>query len=127
MASEKAQILVVEDDKDSREMLKTMLQTGGDDCTVTAVGTGAEALDLIAGSHFDLFVLDIWLPGMDGFTLCRRLREKFTTSPIIFFSAMVRPNDRHYGIAAGATEFLVKPNDIGIFVDTVKRLLNGGG
>lgn len=126
MAFDRSRILLVDDDKDSREMLKMLLQTPENGYSITAVGTGAEALALIARSPFDLFILDIWLPGMDGFTLCRRLREKFTTAPIIFFSAMVRPNDRHYGIAAGATEFLVKPNDLGIFVETVERLLNGG-
>jgi two-component system response regulator RegX3 len=91
-----------------------------------AVGTGAEALAINAKNSFDLYVLDIWLPGMDGFELCRRIRERGSTKPIMFFSAMVRPDDRKYGLAAGANEFLVKPNDLDIFTDTVERLLKDG-
>jgi len=117
------QILCVDDDKDSREMLNTLLRNADDAFAVTSVETGAEALALTARTSFDLFVLDIWLPGMDGFELCRRIREKNPAKPIIFFSAMVRPDDRKYGLAAGANEFLVKPNDLDIIVDSIERLL----
>ncbi len=117
-------ILCVEDDKDSREMMQTLLRSADKNYSVTAVGTGAEALELSTRNQFDLYILDIWLPGMDGFEICRRIREKGSTKPIIFFSAMVRPDDRKYGLDAGANEFLVKPNDLDIFVETVERLLN---
>ncbi|MBA2333732.1 MAG: response regulator [Blastocatellia bacterium] len=119
-------ILCVEDDKDSREMIQYLLRNAEKNYTVMAVGTGAEALAINAKNSFDLYVLDIWLPGMDGFELCRRIRERGSTKPIMFFSAMVRPDDRKYGLAAGANEFLVKPNDLDIFTDTVERLLKDG-
>ena len=124
MAHPAPRILCVEDDKDSREMIQTLLRNAGKNYSVTAVGTGAEALSLNTKNPFDLYILDIWLPGMDGFELCRRIRERGSTKPIIFFSAMVRPDDRKYGLAAGANEFLVKPNDLDIFAETVERLLN---
>jgi two-component system, OmpR family, response regulator MprA len=127
MTVERSRVLCVEDDKDSREMIKRLLSASEAGIEVTSVGTGAEALALIARDCFDLFVLDIWLPGMDGFELCRRMRDKGVRSPIIFFSAMVRPNDRNYGLAAGANEFLVKPNDLDVFVETVERLLSSDG
>jgi DNA-binding response OmpR family regulator len=63
---------------------------------------------------------------MDGLGLCRRLRERGRTQPIIFFSAMVQSTDRHYVIAAGADDFLVKPNDLDNFLPTVKRLIGVG-
>ena len=91
---------------------------------MTAVETAAEALVLDAKSPFDLYVLDIWLPGMDGVSLCRRLRERGRTQPIVFFSAMVKPTDRHFVMAAGADEFLVKPKDIDLFLPTVEKLLD---
>jgi CheY-like chemotaxis protein len=116
-------ILVVEDNRDSREMLRTLLSETGDDYQVTAVETAAEALALDGRNPFDLYVLDIWLPGMDGLGLCRRLRERGRTQPIIFFSAMVQTTDRHYVLASGANEFLVKPRDLDNFLPTVARLL----
>lgn len=116
-------ILVVEDNRDSRDMVRTLLSESGDNYEVTAVETAAEALALDGRKPFDLYVLDIWLPGMDGLSLCRRLRERGRTQPIIFFSAMVQTTDRHYVLAAGADEFLVKPKDIDNFLPTVARLL----
>ena len=116
-------ILVVEDNRDSRDMVRTLLSESGDNYEVTAVETAAEALALDGKKAFDLYVLDIWLPGMDGLGLCRRLRERGRTQPIIFFSAMVQTTDRDYVLAAGADEFLVKPKDIDNFLPTVARLL----
>lgn len=117
-------ILCVEDDRDARQMMKVMLEQSDPHYSVTTVGTAAEALDISARKPFDLYVLDIWLPGMDGMSLCRRLRERRVSAPIIFFSAMVRPSDKEYGLAAGANEFLVKPADLDKFTSTVARLLD---
>lgn len=116
-------VLVVEDNRDSREMVRTLLSDPGYGYAVTAVETAAEALDLDARETFDIYILDIWLPGMDGLSLCRRLRERKRTQPIIFFSAMVQPTDRDYVMAAGANEFLIKPRDIDKFLPTVAHLL----
>jgi DNA-binding response OmpR family regulator len=104
-------------------MLQTLLTESGYEFKVDAVETAAEALVLDGKGPFDLYVLDIWLPGMDGLGLCRRLRERGRSQPIIFFSAMVQPTDRDYVLAAGANDFLVKPNDIDRFIPTVADLL----
>jgi DNA-binding response OmpR family regulator len=117
-------ILIVEDNRDSRDMLKELLLTEDEKYTVTAVETAAEALVLDGKKPFDLYVLDIWLPGMDGVGLCRRLRERGRQQPIVFFSAMVQPSDKEYVLKAGANEFLVKPRDLDKFIPTVRRLLN---
>ena len=116
MTDPSKRILCVEDDRDAREMITIMLRQANS-------GSAAEALDLSGRKPFDLYVLDIWLPGMDGMSLCRRLRDRGYKTPIIFFSAMVRPKDREYGLAAGADEFLVKPADLDRFLPTVARLL----
>lgn len=118
-----SRIIVVEDNRDSREMIRTLLAESGNNYEVEAVETAAEALVLDARHPFDLYVLDIWLPGMDGLGLCRRLRDRGRQQPIIFFSAMVQPTDRDYVLAAGANEFLVKPRDIDRFLPTVASLL----
>jgi CheY-like chemotaxis protein len=104
-------------------MVKTLLSESGSDYDVTAVETAAEALMLDGKTPFDIYILDIWLPGMDGLGLCRRLRERGRTQPIVFFSAMVQTTDREYVLASGANEFLVKPRDIDKFLPTVARLL----
>jgi CheY-like chemotaxis protein len=119
-----ARILVVEDNRDSREMVRTLLNESGNEFDVTAVETAAEALFLDGQSPFDLYILDIWLPGMDGLGLCRRLRERGRTQPIVFFSAMVQSTDRQYVLSAGADEFLVKPKDLDNFIPTIQRLLD---
>lgn len=116
-------VLVVEDNRDSRDMVRTLLTSSITEIDVTAVETAAEALVLDAKRPFDLYVLDIWLPGMDGLGLCRRLRERGRRQPIVFFSAMVQPTDRHYVLAAGANEFLVKPQDFDRFLPTVRNFL----
>lgn len=124
MTGQKARILCVEDNRDSREMMATLLRETNQDYDVTAVETAAEALALNGKNGFDLYILDIWLPGMDGVDLCRRLRERGVTKPIMFFSAMgVQAKDKDYVLAAGADEFLVKSVDLDRFTETVDKLL----
>ncbi|HUR98744.1 MAG TPA: response regulator [Pyrinomonadaceae bacterium] len=127
MSEAKARILCVEDNRDSREMIATLLRQSNQNYQVTAVETAAEALALNGREKFDLYILDIWLPGMDGVELCRRLRERGITEPIMFFSAMgVQQKDKDYVLASGANEFLVKSVDIDRFTETVEKLLSGG-
>lgn len=124
MSELRTRILCVEDNRDSREMISTLLRQTNGDYDITAVETAAEALELDGKIKFDLYILDIWLPGMDGVELCRRLRERGVTKPIMFFSAMgVQAKDRDYVLAAGADEFLVKTIDLDRFTETVERLL----
>lgn len=126
MPEAKASILCVEDNRDSREMIATLLRETNKNYQVTAVETAAEALALNGKSQFDLYILDIWLPGMDGVELCRRLRERGVKKPIMFFSAMgVQEKDRDYVLSAGADEFLVKSIDLDRFTRTVDKLLAG--
>ena len=124
MSESRTRILCVEDNRDSREMIATLLRQANGGYDVTAVETAAEALALDGKTKFDLYILDIWLPGMDGVELCRRLRERGVTKPIMFFSAMgVQAKDRDYVLAAGADEFLVKSIDLDRLTETVERLL----
>ena len=124
MTEKKSRILCVEDNRDSREMIATLLQQTDSDYEVTAVETAAEALALNGQAKFDLYILDIWLPGMDGVDLCRRLRERGVKTPIMFFSAMgVQQKDKDFMLAAGANEFLVKSVDMDRFIDIVRDLL----
>jgi DNA-binding response OmpR family regulator len=124
MSDQEIRILCVEDNRDSRDVLKRLLESSNDKYRITAVETAAEAVALDSRAAFDLYILDIWLPGMDGVDLCRRLRDRGRTAPILFYSAMgVQPADRDYVLAAGADAFLVKSVDIDILLPTVESLL----
>jgi CheY-like chemotaxis protein len=113
-------VLCVDDDEDSRVMLGALLSFF--DVEVKAVGDAVQALELIESECFDLYLLDAWLPAIDGFELCRRLRMLDPIKPILFFSGAAYETDMQRGIQAGATDYLVKP-DIGGLLDSITRFL----
>lgn len=102
------QVLYVDDDADSREMLSTLLKFRRID--TKAVGTAAQALSLSQTERFDLYLLDGWLPDLDGFELCRQLRSNDPDTPILFFSSAAYEADRTRGLEAGANAYLTKPD-----------------
>jgi DNA-binding response OmpR family regulator len=85
-----------------------------------AVATADQALSLIQAEHFDLYMLDGWLPENDGFELCRRMRALDPHIPILFFSGAAYEADKKRGIEAGADAYLTKPN-IDELLGTVKQ------
>jgi CheY-like chemotaxis protein len=117
-------ILFIDDNEDSCELLAMMLSTDGGEYKTTTTASPFEALSLISEKDFDLLVVDYQLPGMTGVELCRRVRENDKQTPILFFTGMAHPSDRDVAMAAGATSYLVKPNDLDKFTDTVKQLIN---
>jgi len=103
-------ILVVDDDLALLECVSTTLESAG--FTVVAVAGGAEALELVRGSEPpDLVVLDVQLPGMSGYEICRELRDEFGAGlPILFLSGFrTEALDRVAGLLVGADDYLVKP------------------
>ena len=116
-------ILVVDDDKDTRELIEFLLRQEAKGYDLTIVGTAEEAVDLIADRSFDLYIFDYKLPEMSGIELSRYVRRSDNKTPIIFFSAMAYSRDKENAIKAGATEYLVKPNDLDKLAATVNRLI----
>ena len=100
-------ILVVEDEASISDVVATALRFQGH--SVTQADHGLTGLDLALGSEFDLIVLDVMLPGMDGFEICKRLRERGRLSPVLFLSARDQPEDRVGGFLSGADDYLTKP------------------
>jgi two-component system, OmpR family, response regulator MprA len=100
-------VLVVEDDGPIRRMLERTLVAEG--YGVSSVGDGGAALAAIEQSVPDLLVLDIGLPGVDGLSVCRRLRDKGLALPILLLTARDAVADRVAGLDAGADDYLVKP------------------
>ena len=118
--STRPRVLCVDDDEDSRVMLVTLLKHAF--IEAKAVGTAAQALSLIQAEHFDLYMLDGWLPEIDGFELCRRLRAFDSRTPILFFSGAAYEADKQKGFEAGADDYVVKPN-ISELVRSVKQFM----
>jgi DNA-binding response OmpR family regulator len=105
-------VLCVDDDEDSREMLSTLLNFWR--IETKGVGTATQALSLIQAERFDLYLLDAWLPDLDGFELCRRMRDFDPHTPILFFSGAAYDADKKRGIEAGANAYVIKPDVEGL-------------
>jgi DNA-binding response OmpR family regulator len=108
----RARVLCVDDDEDSRDMLSTLLRFSR--IEAKAVATAAQALSLIQAERFDLYLLDAWLPDLDGFELCRRMRDFDPHTPILFFSGAAYDDDKQRGIEAGANAYVTKPDVDGL-------------
>ena len=125
-SSPSARILCVDDNKDSCDLIDFMLREDDESYRLTFVRTAEEALDLLDKQAFDLYILDYKLPGMSGIDLCSRIRRRDSETPIMFFSAMAYQHQREAATAAGATEYLVKPNDLDRFPQAVRKRLEEG-
>lgn len=99
-------ILVVEDEKDLRDILKTRLEKH---YSVDACGDGEEALDYFRVYTYDIIVLDIMLPKLDGISVLRHIRNSGSNVPVLLLTAKSGIEDRVTGLDAGADDYLVKP------------------
>jgi two-component system, OmpR family, phosphate regulon response regulator PhoB len=107
MAGEK--VLVIEDDEPIAKLVKYNLEKAGFFCFTVA--SGEESFPLLENSSFDLVILDIMLPQMDGFEVCKRIRQnpRLVSLPIIMLSARGEEIDRVVGLELGADDYMVKP------------------
>jgi len=113
-------ILVVEDELSLQETLAYNLKRQGYE--VETSGNGLEALEIARSAHPDMILLDIMLPGMDGFEVCRVLRQEMTT-PILMLTARDDEIDRVVGLEVGADDYLTKPFSMRELMARVKALL----
>ena len=114
-------LLVVEDDANTRKLLCALLERGGYRPHVAA--NGLEALDLMEKRRFDLIVLDLMMPGMDGYRLCEELRGAGDTIPILMLTAAQDIEDKRNGFLAGTDDYLTKPFDEQELLLRIKALL----
>ncbi|MBA1272495.1 response regulator transcription factor [Stutzerimonas azotifigens] len=115
-------ILVIEDNRDILANVLDYLQLKG--YGVDCAQDGLSGLHLAATEHYDLIVLDIMLPGIDGYQLCRRLREDARRdTPIIMLTARDTLDDRLLGLNAGADDYLVKPFALSELVARIEAVL----
>lgn len=114
-----ADIIVVEDNEEIGGLLQDFLIAEGYDAYLAV--TGEEGLEVFSAEGARLFILDIMLPGMDGFAVCSKIREKDNT-PIIIVSAKDSKEDKLNGILLGADDYIEKPYDIDILLAKVKGI-----
>jgi two-component system alkaline phosphatase synthesis response regulator PhoP len=100
-------ILIVEDESHIALGIKDNLELEGYEAEIAP--TGPDALDRYRGSSFDLIILDVMLPGMDGLSVCDRIRKEGGRLPILFLTARDRDLDRIKGLEAGGDDYLTKP------------------
>jgi two-component system cell cycle response regulator len=118
-------VLVVDDSPYNVKLLEAQLRIDRYE-VVTAFG-GEEALTKMAQRTPDLVLLDVMMPEMDGYEVCRRIRDNPRTAhlPVVMVTALDKPSDKEDGLAAGADDFLVKPVDLDTLLGVMRRLLRG--
>lgn len=118
-------VLIVEDSLAQREMITDLLKASG--LTVTHATDGLEALEAIKEEPPNLVVLDIVMPKMNGYEVCRRLKSNPKTQnvPVVMCSSKGEEFDRYWGMKQGADAYIAKPFQPTELVGTVKQLLRG--
>jgi DNA-binding response OmpR family regulator len=116
-------ILIIEDDPAVLRAMSFMLEKEGYE--VLTATNGLEGLTKAKGENPDLLILDVMLPGIDGFEICHRLRAESQTAqlPILMLSAKGQAADKAMGLQVGANEYLTKPVERLVLLDKVKALL----
>jgi two-component system, OmpR family, response regulator RpaA len=120
---EEAHILVVDDDEIVARTIERSLRAGG--FQVSVVHSGVEALQTARRNHPDLLVLDVLMPGMDGYEVCRQIRKDplLEDLPVLFLTAKGKEEDRIMGLRAGADDYLSKPFNLDELFLRVRAIL----
>jgi len=119
-----ARILVVEDEAHLAEGIRFNLELEGYEVELIGDGeAGCARLTGGGGPALDLVILDVMLPGMDGFSVARRMREASNYTPVLMLTAKTLPQDVVQGIEAGADDYLPKPFDLSVLLARIKSLL----
>ncbi len=122
MADKNASILLVEDEENLQEALKLNLELEGYE--VTCVGDGATALKKVKEAYFDLVLLDVMLPELDGFDVSEHIRLNNIETPILMLSARSGSADRVTGLKKGADDYLTKPFNLEELLLRVEKLID---
>jgi DNA-binding response OmpR family regulator len=120
-STEFMKILIVEDEQHIADGLRFNLEAEGYEAEIA--NDGETALDVLSNSKFDAIVLDVMLPGVDGFQVARTIRDRKDYTPILMLTARGRPEDVLRGFEAGTDDYLPKPFDLNIFIARLNGLL----
>ncbi|MEQ1883497.1 MAG: response regulator transcription factor [Bryobacteraceae bacterium] len=117
-------ILLVEDELDAAAILAKGLREQA--YAVDIAGDGSEAIEKASFSDYDIVILDIMLPDIDGLEVCRRLRKSGLKVPVLLLTARIQVNDRIVGLDSGADDYLTKPFHFGELLARIRALLRRG-
>jgi PAS domain S-box-containing protein len=120
----KGRILLAEDGRDNQRLITAILQEAG--AEVVLAVNGRVAVELASAEEFDLILMDIQMPEMDGHTATRELRSRGFSRPIVALTAHAMAEDRAKCMACGCTDYLTKPIDLAMFLQTVAKHLGTG-
>lgn len=118
------QVLVVEDERRMAELLRQGLEEEGH--AVVLAGNGPDGLSLAESHQFDAIILDVMLPGMDGFTVARRLRGAHNQTPILMLTARDTMQDVVQGLDAGGDDYVVKPFSFEVLLARLRAVTRRG-
>jgi len=113
-------VLIIEDDSEIANLLEIHLKD--QNCEVTKREDGKSGLDLAINNFYDLIVLDIMLPELDGFEVCKEIRKKDIQTPILMLTSKSEEMDKVLGLEFGADDYLTKPFSIREFIARVKAI-----
>lgn len=118
-----AKILVVDDSLTEREIIKKALEAEG--YSVTSVADGEAALKMLDSEKFDLILLDVVMPGKNGYQICREIKKSDFTKdiPVILVTSKGQESDKFWGKKQGADDYIVKPFQIDDLINAVKRFV----
>lgn len=122
MQSRKLSILLVEDEENLQDTLKLNFEMEG--YNVASAYNGVEALRALQNEYFDLIILDVMLPEIDGIAVCENIRLSNTEIPILMLSAKSQSSDRILGLKKGADDYVTKPFSLEELLIRVKMLIN---
>jgi DNA-binding response OmpR family regulator len=114
------EVLLIDDDPDLAMMLRTLLR--GQDFQIRAVFTGEEGIEECKTSPPDVIILDLLMPGMDGWDVCEKIRE-FSDVPILILSALGSPGSVARALDAGADDYLIKPVHASLLASRLRTLV----
>ena len=113
-------VLIIEDEKRLAEGIKALLEKSGFAADIAF--DGVSGLDNALSSIYDVILLDIMLPGMDGFSVLREVRKQKITTPVLLLTARSEVEDKNRGLDSGADDYLTKPFDSGELMARVRAL-----
>ena len=120
MSIEKSRILIVDDNPEIREIIHILLEGEGFD--IEEADDGQTALALTEKFAFDLIILDIMMPGLNGYQTCLEIR-KCSNAPILFLSARTKDSDKTLGFSSGGDDYLAKPFSYNELISRAKALI----
>lgn len=118
-------LLIVDDDQGLAALLKMELEDQGHH--VETASNGFDGKDLILKKRYDVIILDLMLPGMNGRQVCHEIRKQRKRTPVLIMSALDSPDEKEACISAGASDFLAKPFLFDDFYDEILQLVRDNG